>query len=130
MNSLWARIKPLLARVTKPARDIGCEIGVATHRQVLVTVCRLVALPEKHEFGVSNQGLQVHHELKTERDIAVAERVHAHLITSHDPTRRHVGGSFPLAPRRDARSSGVRMRRDCTNGEQRARSGARRRERR
>ncbi|MEI8241222.1 MAG: N-acetylmuramoyl-L-alanine amidase, partial [Actinomycetota bacterium] len=30
MISLWARIKPLLARVQKPARYIGCEDGAIT----------------------------------------------------------------------------------------------------
>ena len=81
MNSLWARIKPLLARVTQPARDIGCEIGVASHRQALVTVRWLLVSPDTNEFGVSSQGLQVHHELKTERDTCVATRT--------PRTRRH-----------------------------------------
>ena len=32
MTSLWARIEPLLARVQKPARYIGCEDGATTPR--------------------------------------------------------------------------------------------------
>ena len=113
MNFLWARIKPLLARVTQPARDFGCEIGVATHRQALVTVRWLLASPETHEIAVTDQGLQVHYELNNECGSHVAPRADAHLKTSHDPTRRHPGGFYPLTPSRDARSCGVRMRRDC-----------------
>ena len=34
MSSLWARIEPLLARVQKPARYIGCEDGAIAPQQL------------------------------------------------------------------------------------------------
>ena len=57
MNSLWARIEPLLARVQKPARYIGCEDGAATPRYAPGKVSWLLAYPDTYEIGLPNQGL-------------------------------------------------------------------------
>jgi radical SAM family uncharacterized protein len=82
MSSLWARIEPLLARVQKPARYIGCEDGAtapqqldARHRQGAVSW--LLAYPDTYEIGLPNQGLQILYEILNERTDAVAERAYA-----------------------------------------------------
>jgi len=77
MTSLWARIEPLLARVQKPARYIGCEDGAVTPRHAPGKVAWLLAYPDTYEIGLPNQGLQILYEILNERDDAVAERTYA-----------------------------------------------------
>ena len=77
MTSLWARVEPLLARVQKPARYIGCEDGAATPRHAPGKVSWLLAYPDTYEIGLPNQGLQILYEILNERDDAVAERTYA-----------------------------------------------------
>jgi len=72
MTSLWARIEPLLARVRKPARHIGCEDGAATPRHATGKVSWLFVYPGTDEIGLPNQGLQILHETLDERDDATA----------------------------------------------------------
>jgi radical SAM family uncharacterized protein len=81
MSTLWARIEPLLARVQKPARYIGCEDGAITPRHDKLddgaAVAWLLAYPDTYEIGLPNQGLQILYEILNERDDAVAERTYA-----------------------------------------------------
>ena len=84
MSSLWARIEPLLARVQKPARYIGCEDGATTPRHDKLpnggTVAWLLAYPDTYEIGLPNQGLQILYEILNERADALAERAYAPWI--------------------------------------------------
>ncbi|MBU6317677.1 MAG: B12-binding domain-containing radical SAM protein, partial [Acidobacteria bacterium] len=77
MTALWERIEPLLARVQKPARYIGCEDGAITPRYAPGKVSWLLAYPDTYEIGLPNQGLQILYEILNERDDAVAERTYA-----------------------------------------------------
>jgi radical SAM family uncharacterized protein len=96
MSSLWARIEPLLARVQKPARYIGCEDGAIAPRLDHVDrgaagpVGWLLAYPDTYEIGLPNQGLQILYEILNERADAWAERTYAPwhdleaLMRTHD----------------------------------------------
>lgn len=85
MTSLWARIEPLLARVVKSARHIGCEDGAATPRRARGKVSWLLAYFETDEIGLPNQGPQILNEILNERDDAVDDGMHAPSIgTAHD----------------------------------------------
>ncbi|MEY4607463.1 MAG: hypothetical protein RLY45_2223 [Actinomycetota bacterium] len=77
MSSLWERVEPLLARVNKPARYIGCEDGAITPRHGAGKVAWLLAYPDTYEIGLPNQGLQILYDILNERDDAVAERTYA-----------------------------------------------------
>ncbi|HEY2304045.1 MAG TPA: TIGR03960 family B12-binding radical SAM protein [Acidimicrobiales bacterium] len=77
MTSLWPRIEPLLARVQKPARYIGCEDGMVTAVHDAKKVAWLLIYPDAYEIGLPNQGLQILYEILNERDDAVAERSYA-----------------------------------------------------
>ncbi len=77
MTTLWPRIEPLLAKVQKPARYIGCEDGAITPRYEPGKVSWLLAYPDAYEIGLPNQGLQILYEILNERDDAVAERTYA-----------------------------------------------------
>ena len=77
MTSLWTRIEPLLARVRKPARYIGCEDGAIIPQHDAAKVSWLLAYPDVYEVGLPNQGLQILYEILNERSDAVAERTYA-----------------------------------------------------
>ena len=77
MTSLWPRIEPLLARVQKPARYIGCEDGSRAPAHSAGKVAWLLLYPDAYEVGLPNQGLQILYEILNERDDAVAERSYA-----------------------------------------------------
>lgn len=76
MNSLWSRLEPLLPRVQKPARYIGCEDGAQQPEHGPGKVAWLLAYPDTYEVGLPNQGLQILYEIINERDDAVAERAY------------------------------------------------------
>ncbi len=77
MDSLWSTLEPLLTRVEKPARYIGCEDGAATPEYTDGAVSWLLAYPDTYEIGLPNQGLQILYEILNERPDAVAERTYA-----------------------------------------------------
>ncbi|NND73510.1 MAG: TIGR03960 family B12-binding radical SAM protein [Ilumatobacter sp.] len=76
-DSLWAQLEPLLARVQKPARYIGCEDGMGSPDHRPDKVAWLLAYPDTYEIGLPNQGLQILYEILNERPDAVAERTYA-----------------------------------------------------
>jgi radical SAM family uncharacterized protein len=77
MSSLWPRIEPLLAKVQKPARYIGCEEGCQRPEHGAGKVAWLLVYPDAYEVGLPNQGLQILYEILNERDDALAERSYA-----------------------------------------------------
>jgi radical SAM family uncharacterized protein len=77
MTSLWPRIEPLLAQVTKPARYIGGELGARRPVHGPDRVAWLLLYPDTYEIGLPNQGLQILYEILNERGDALAERAYA-----------------------------------------------------
>ena len=77
MTSLWTRLEPLLPRVEKPARYIGCEDGANTDIYKPDATSWLLTYPDTYEIGLPNQGLQILYELLNERQDAFAERSYA-----------------------------------------------------
>ncbi len=77
MQSLWPRVEPLLAQVTKPARYIGGELGAQDVAHGPGAVSWLLTYPDTYEIGLPNQGLQILYEILNERHDAVAERTYA-----------------------------------------------------
>jgi radical SAM family uncharacterized protein len=77
MTSLWPRIEPLLAKVQKPARYIGCEDGAQAPVHGPGKVAWLLIYPDAYEVGLPNQGLQILYEILNLRPDAVAERSYA-----------------------------------------------------
>lgn len=92
MSSVWTRVEPLLARVQKPARYIGCEDGAITPHPgpfgPTGPVAWLLAYPDTYEIGQPNQGLQILYEILNERDDAVAERTYAPWLDLDELMRR------------------------------------------
>ena len=90
MSSIWPRLEPLLGRVQKPARYIGCEDGAAIPAHAPDKVAWLLAYPDTYEIGLPNQGLQILYEILNERADAVAERTYAPWLDL-EPLLREAG---------------------------------------
>ncbi|MGI8491832.1 MAG: TIGR03960 family B12-binding radical SAM protein [Acidimicrobiales bacterium] len=88
MTSLWPQIEPLLARVQKPARYIGCEDGSIAPAHGAGRVSWLLIYPDAYEIGLPNQGLQILYELLNERRDALAERSYAPWLDMEAEMRR------------------------------------------
>jgi len=88
MTSLWPRLEPLLARVQKPARYIGCEDGMVRPEHRPDRVAWLLLYPDAYEVGLPNQGLQILYEILNERPDAVAERSYAPWMDLEEELRR------------------------------------------
>jgi radical SAM family uncharacterized protein len=77
MTSIWAQLEPLLAKVQKPARYIGCEDGAISPDWHDDAVAWLLVYPDTYEIGLPNQGLQILYDILNERPDALAERAYA-----------------------------------------------------
>ena len=75
--TVWPQLEPLLGKVQKPARYIGCEDGSQTPEHRADAAAWLLAYPDTYEIGLPNQGLQVLYEIINERADGVAERTYA-----------------------------------------------------
>jgi radical SAM superfamily enzyme YgiQ (UPF0313 family) len=75
--TVWTQLEPLLAKVQKPARYIGCEDGAYTPDHRPDAASWLLAYPDTYEIGLPNQGLQILAEIINERPEGAAERTYA-----------------------------------------------------
>jgi radical SAM family uncharacterized protein len=107
MSSLWPQLEPLLARVQKPARYIGCEDGAQTPEHAPDKVSWLFTYPDTYEIGLPNQGLQILYEILNERDDAVAERAYAPWTDLEVLLREHGLPLFSVDTHRPARDFDV-----------------------
>jgi radical SAM family uncharacterized protein len=103
MTDLWPRIEPLLARVQKPARYIGCEDGAQLPQHSPRKVAWLLLYPDAYEVGLPNQGLQILYEILNERDDAVAERSYAPWVDMEAQMRARRVPLFSVENHRPAR---------------------------
>ena len=89
MNSIWPQLEPLLAKVQKPARYIGCEDGAQQPDHHPGRVAWLLIYPDTYEIGLPNQGLQILYEILNERPDALAERTYAPWVDLEALLRAH-----------------------------------------
>jgi radical SAM family uncharacterized protein len=89
MSSLWPRLEPLLARVSKPARYIGGEDGAVAPDHGPGRAAWLLIYPDTYEIGLPNQGLQILYEILNERGDAAAERAYAPWVDLEAELRAH-----------------------------------------
>ncbi|MGH9055023.1 MAG: hypothetical protein ACRDYY_04040 [Acidimicrobiales bacterium] len=102
MTSLWSKIEPVLARVQKPARYIGCEDGAIEPGPLTGRVGWLLIYPDSYEVGLPNQGLQILYELLNERPDARAERAYSPWPDMEAEMRRRAIPLFSLESHRPA----------------------------
>ena len=89
MNTICPQLEPLLAKVQKPARYIGCEDGAQHPDHRPGRVAWLLIYPDTYEIGLPNQGLQILYEILNERPDALAERTYAPWVDLEELLRAH-----------------------------------------
>lgn len=102
MSTVWPELEPLLGRVQKPARYIGCEDGARVPVHGPGRVAWLLVYPDTYEIGLPNQGLQILYEILNERTDAVAERSYAPWTDLEAELRAHDVPLFSLETHRPA----------------------------
>lgn len=102
MSTVWPELEPLLGRVQKPARYIGCEDGARVPEYGPGRVAWLLVYPDTYEIGLPNQGLQILYEILDERPDAAAERSYAPWTDLEALLREHDLPLFSLETHRPA----------------------------
>src|SRR5690606_26722378 len=75
--TIWNQLEPLLGKVQKPARYIGCEDGAQSPEHHPQAAAWLLGYPDTYEIGLPNQGLQILREIINEHPAGLAERTYA-----------------------------------------------------
>src|SRR3954465_8243611 len=75
--SLYPRLEPLLAQVSKPIQYVGGELNSQVKEWDDVAVHWALMYPDAYEVGLPNQGLMILYEVLNERPDALAERTYA-----------------------------------------------------
>ncbi len=89
MTTVWPQLEPLLPRVQKPARYIGCEDGAKAKLPDPKLVSWCFTYPDTYEVGLPNQGLQILYEIINERPDARADRSYAPWTDLEELMRSH-----------------------------------------
>ncbi len=76
-ESLFARLEPLLARVSKPIQYVGGEVNSVAKSWDSADVRWCLMYPDAYEVGQPNQGIAILYEILNERDWILAERTYS-----------------------------------------------------
>ncbi len=102
VESLFARLEPLLPRVSKPIQYVGGEGNARIKDWDAVDVRWALMYPDAYEVGLPNQGIQILYEVLNERPDALAERTYAvwpdleALLREHDISQFTVDAHRPV----------------------------------
>ena len=77
IESLFAKLEPLLPTIQKPIQYVGGELNSTTKDWDSASVRWALMYPDAYEVGLPNQGLQILYEILNERDWILAERTYA-----------------------------------------------------
>ncbi|MQA96328.1 MAG: TIGR03960 family B12-binding radical SAM protein [Streptosporangiales bacterium] len=77
VESIFARLEPLLPAVQKPIQYVGGELNSVVKEWDATEVRWALMYPDAYEVGVPNQGIQILYEVLNERDGVLAERTYA-----------------------------------------------------
>jgi radical SAM family uncharacterized protein len=75
--SVFPRLEPLLARVSKPIQYVGGELNSVSKDWESVEVRWCLSYPDAYEVGLPNQGIAILYEILNEQDWILAERTYA-----------------------------------------------------
>ena len=75
--SLFPRLEPLLARVSKPIQYVGGEVNSVSKEWDTTEVRWALMYPDAYEIGQPNQGIAILYEILNERDWILAERTYS-----------------------------------------------------
>jgi radical SAM family uncharacterized protein len=96
VESVFAKLEPLLPTVQKPIQYVGGELNSTTKDWDSVQVRWALMYPDAYEVGLPNQGVQILYEVLNERDWILAERTYAVLADMEKVMRAHGIGQFTV----------------------------------
>ena len=94
--SLFPRLEPLLARVSKPIQYVGGELNSRVKDWDAVEVRWCLSYPDAYEVGQPNQGVAILYEILNEQDWILAERTYAVWADLEALMREHQVPQFTL----------------------------------
>ena len=94
--SVFPRLEPLLARVSKPIQYVGGELNSVTKDWESVEVRWCLSYPDAYEVGLPNQGVAILYEILNEQDWILAERTYAVWADMEALMREHEVPQFTL----------------------------------
>jgi radical SAM family uncharacterized protein len=94
--SVFPRLEPLLARVSKPIQYVGGELNCVTKDWESVQVRWCLSYPDAYEVGLPNQGIAILYEILNEQDWILAERTYAVWADMEALMREHGVPQFTL----------------------------------
>ncbi|MGH3472129.1 MAG: TIGR03960 family B12-binding radical SAM protein, partial [Nocardioidaceae bacterium] len=103
VDSIFAKLEPLLPSVQKPIQYVGGELNSITKDWDSVDVRWALMYPDAYEVGLPNQGVQILYEVLNERDWILAERTYAvfsdmeKVMRDHDIPQFTVDAHRPVA---------------------------------
>ncbi|MFD0856249.1 B12-binding domain-containing radical SAM protein, partial [Actinomadura adrarensis] len=77
VESIFARLEPLLPRVQKPIQYVGGELNSQVKDWDEAEVRWALMYPDAYEVGLPNQGVQILYEILNEREGVLAERTYS-----------------------------------------------------
>src|SRR3954452_5446935 len=77
VESVFARLEPLLPSVQKPIQYVGGELNATVKDWDGTTVRWALMYPDAYEVGLPNQGVQILYEVLNEQPDVLAERTYA-----------------------------------------------------
>ena len=95
-ESLFARLEPLLAQVSKPIQYVGGELNSVVKDWDATDVRWCLMYPDAYEVGLPNQGVAILYEVLNERDWILAERTYAVWADLEALMREHGVPQFTL----------------------------------
>ncbi len=96
VESLFARLEPLLPTVGKPIQYVGGELNSSVKDWDDVQVRWALMYPDAYEVGLPNQGVQILYEILNERDWILAERTYAVFADMETVMREHAIPQFTV----------------------------------
>jgi radical SAM family uncharacterized protein len=94
--SVFPRLEPLLAQVSKPIHYVGGELNSVTKDWESVEVRWCLSYPDAYEVGLPNQGIAILYEILNEQDWILAERTYAVWADMEALMREHCVPQFTL----------------------------------
>ena len=107
VESVYARLEPLLPLVRKPVQYVGGELNAVVKDWDAADVRWALMYPDAYEIGVANQGIQILYEVLNGCDGVLAERTYSVWPDLEDLLRERGIGQFTVDGHRPVRAFDV-----------------------
>src|SRR5499426_743311 len=107
VESVYARLEPLLPLVRKPVQYVGGELNAVVKDWDAADVRWALMYPDAYEVGVANQGIQILYEVLNGRDGVLAERTYSVWPDMEKLLRERGIGQFTVDGHRPVRAFDV-----------------------